>query len=140
MKKILLLTSISILAACNGAGTVYRSIDEDLNSERAKEVLNPNIQMSFGKSERVNGKKLIMYIANKRKAFMSTNDGCHSAFLGAVKYLQDRAVEMGADAVVDIHSFYKRVPEWSTETYHCEDGNMVTAVTLQGTITKMFDK
>ena len=138
MKKISLLCLTVLLTACNGAGTVYRSINEDMNSERAKEVLNPDIKMTFGKSERVNGKKLIMYIANKRKAFMATEEACQSAFLGAVRYLQDRATEMGADAVVDIHSFYKRVPEWSTETYHCEDGNMVTAVTLQGTITKMF--
>lgn len=140
MKRILLLTSITLLAACNGAGTVYRPIEEDLNSERAQGFLNPEVQVSFGKSERVNGKKLMTYIANRRTNGSNKDaaEACQIAFLSAVKSLQDRAVKMGADAVVDIHSFYKRVPEWSTETYRCEDGNMVTAVTLQGTITKMF--
>ncbi|MBR4806585.1 MAG: hypothetical protein IKZ64_02060, partial [Alphaproteobacteria bacterium] len=65
MKRILLLIVGILLTGCTAAGTLYRPITDDLNSERAYDFLNPEIQMFFGKSE-INGKDLGTYTANKR--------------------------------------------------------------------------
>ncbi|MBO7066805.1 MAG: excinuclease ABC subunit A, partial [Alphaproteobacteria bacterium] len=64
------------------------------------------------------------------------SEACQIAFLSAVKSLQDRAVREGGNAVVNIHSFYNKIPEWSDTTYHCEDGHLMSGVALRGTVIK----
>ncbi|MBO4480820.1 MAG: excinuclease ABC subunit A [Alphaproteobacteria bacterium] len=138
MSKTLFLILTVLLTGCTAGGTLHRPIADDLNSERANGFLNPEIQMFFGKSE-ISGKNLGTYTANKRTngSNKTPEDACQIAFLSAIKSLQNRAVKQGGNAVTNIHSYYKNVPQWSDTTYRCEDGHIVTAVTLRGTVIKM---
>lgn len=138
MNKTLFLFVGFLLTGCTAAGTLYRPITDDLNSARAYDFLNPEIKMYFGKSE-IKGKNLGTYTANKRtnSSNKPSYEACQIAFLSAVKSLQNRAVKEGGNAVVNIHSYYKGVPQWSDTTYRCEDGHVATAVTLRGTVIKM---
>lgn len=114
-----------------------RPIHEDLHSARADGFLNPEIELSFGKSE-IKGRNLGTWVSNKKTN--STNktaaEACQIAFLSAVKSLQDRAVREGGNAVTNIHSFYDKVPEWSTTEYRCKDGYLMSGVALRGTVVK----
>ncbi len=137
MKKLSLLCLSGLVAACNAGGTLNQPIARDLYSERAIGFLNPEIELSFGRAEII-GREIGTFTANRRTNGSNKNSdtACQIAFLSAVKSLQERAVTEGGNAVVNIHSYYKGVPEWSQNTYHCEDGHIITAVTLRGTIVK----
>ena len=136
MKKYLLLLCTCLLCGC-GAGSLDRPIQEDLNSELASNTLNPEIQLSFGKHD-ITGKNLGTYVSNKKTYSPSKGSAyaCQVAFLSAVKSLQDRAEKEGGNAVVNIHSYYKKVPKWSDTTYYCQDGAYLTGVALRGTVVK----
>ncbi|MBO4582433.1 MAG: hypothetical protein J5714_00045 [Alphaproteobacteria bacterium] len=136
MKKSIFLFVCIFLCGC-GAGPLERPIQEDLNSELASKTLNPEIQLSFGKHD-VTGKNLGTYVSNKKTYSPSKSPeyACQVAFLSAVKSLQDRAEREGGNAVVNIHSYYKKVPKWSDTTYHCQDGAYLTGVALRGTVVK----
>lgn len=137
MKRIISLVTLGTLTACSAAGPIMRPIHEDLHSARADGFLNPEIELSFGKSE-IKGKNLGTWVSNKKTN--STNKtaavACQIAFLSAVKSLQDRAVREGGNAVTNIHSFYDKVPEWSTTEYRCKDGHLMSGVALRGTVVR----
>jgi uncharacterized protein YbjQ (UPF0145 family) len=63
--------------------------------------------------------------------------GCQWAALAALIAFQDKAKQMGANAVVDIVSYYKRETFSSATQYECHDGAFVTGVTLKGTYAKV---
>lgn len=137
MKKLLFIPIAAALAACSAQGPMQRPIYEDLNSERAAGVLNPEIALSFGRGTVV-GQDLGTYVSNKKtnSSNKSAAEACQIAFLSAVRALQSRAESEGGNAVVNIHSYYKKVPEWSSTTYHCEDGHLMSGVALRGTVVK----
>lgn len=63
--------------------------------------------------------------------------GCQRAALSALLSLQASAKKRGANAVVDIISYYDKVPFRSATEYECHDGAMITGVVLQGTYAKV---
>jgi uncharacterized protein YbjQ (UPF0145 family) len=62
-----------------------------------------------------------------------TATACKWAALSALMAFQQSAKEKGANAVVDMHSFYKRNAVKDPVTFQCHDGNIVTGVALKGT-------
>ena len=67
----------------------------------------------------------------------SADTACNWAFLSAMLRLQQRAKELGADAVVNIVSNYKN-EEMSSETdFECHDGAMMSGVALKGEFVKL---
>ena len=102
-----------------------------------KKTLNPEIGLQFGKQD-IKGKKLGTFVSNMKTNASNkyAEESCRIAFLSAVKSLQYRAEKEGGNAVVNIHSYYKKVPSWSDTTYHCEDGNLMSGVALRGTVVK----
>ena len=64
MKKIFSIGVLLFLCGC-GAGPVYRQIENDLNSELAERLLDPEIKLVFGKHD-VKGEDLGTYISNKK--------------------------------------------------------------------------
>lgn len=137
MKSILSILVFGTLAACGAQGPILRPINEDLHSTRAEGFLNPEIGLYFGKSQ-VKGTNLGTYVSNKKtnSSNKDASEACQIAFLSAVKSLQDRAVHEGGNAVINIHSFYDKVPEWSETTYRCKDGHLMSGVALRGTVIK----
>ena len=76
--------------------------------------------------------------SQKTNSFGKTAEtACNWAFLSGMLRLQQRAKELGADAVVNIVSNYKN-EEMSSETeFECHDGAMMSGVALKGEFVKL---
>lgn len=74
-------------------------------------------------------------VSNKKTNGVGKDDayGCKWAALSALIAFQESAKQKGANAVVDLHSFYKRNTIKNPVTYQCHAGNIVIGVTLKGT-------
>ncbi|MDG6894484.1 excinuclease ABC subunit A [Volucribacter amazonae] len=141
MKGLIKLTVVStaiLLAACAPRDTThYLSIDEALNSPQAKQVLNPNIKLYFGKPAPGNVVAAGLVSNKKTNAANKTDQGaCQWAFLSAVKQFQDRAASNGATKVGNLVSYYKKNTYKSTTQYECHAGNIIAGVALKGDIVK----
>ena len=81
-------------------------------------------------------KKFGEFRTNKKtNAFNKTDKfACQWAFLSALLQLQERAVSLGGNAVVNIKSNYKNVPASSETHFTCGAGNVVAGVALIGDI------
>jgi uncharacterized protein YbjQ (UPF0145 family) len=67
----------------------------------------------------------------------SAETACNWAFLSAMLRLQQRARELGADAVINIVSNYKNVENASDTEFECHDGAMMSGVALKGQFVKL---
>ena len=78
-------------------------------------------------------------IANKKTNGVGKDDayGCKWAALSALIAFQDSARQHGANAVVDLHSYYKRATIKNPVTYQCHAGAVVIGVTLKGTYARI---
>ena len=115
----------------------FFSIQQALNSPKAKEVLLPNVKLYFGRG----ASGIVIHkglVSNKKtNAFnKSAEKACQIAFLSAVKTFQQRAVKSGANKVTNLISFYKKKPYKSTTQYECHDGTFVAGVALKGDIVR----
>lgn len=74
------------------------------------------------------------YVANRKTNAVNKSDerACNWVFLSAVVSLERRAKQLGANAVVNIVSFYRGVPMSSTTEFECHAGNIVAGVALRG--------
>lgn len=77
-------------------------------------------------------------VSNKRTNSVGKTDAaaCHWAALSALIALENKAKSMGANAVVDLHSYNKKNVYKDTTNYECRAGNMMSGVTLRGTYAK----
>lgn len=62
---------------------------------------------------------------------------CKRAALSALLSLQDRAKQLGGNAVVNIVSYYKKVPYSSPTDYECHDGGLMSGVAFKGTVVRV---
>ncbi|WP_042880340.1 hypothetical protein [Cupriavidus necator] len=67
----------------------------------------------------------------------SDEDGCRWAALSALIALQDTAKSQGANAVIDIVSYYKKNEVASPTEYECHAGAVVVGVALKGTYARI---
>jgi uncharacterized protein YbjQ (UPF0145 family) len=67
----------------------------------------------------------------------SAETACNWAFLSAMLRLQQRAKELGADAVVNIVSNYKNEEMSSDTDFECHDGAMMSGVALKGEFVRL---
>ncbi|WP_413674687.1 excinuclease ATPase subunit [Massilia cellulosiltytica] len=67
----------------------------------------------------------------------SPETACNWAFLSAMLRLQQRARELGADAVINIVSNYKNVEMSSDTQFECHDGAIMSGVALKGEFVKL---
>lgn len=116
------------------------SLEEALNTEAAKEKLDGSVKFYFfGQSTPKVKTKLQVAATNKKtNAFnKSDKEACEWAFLSAMLQLQLKAKELDADAVIDIHSFYKKDTFKSSTEYECHAGGFVAGVALKGEFVKL---
>jgi uncharacterized protein YbjQ (UPF0145 family) len=57
---------------------------------------------------------------------------CNRVFADALSQLQKRAHELGANAVINIHSFYRREDISSQTDVQCHVGFLIAGVALKG--------
>ncbi len=65
------------------------------------------------------------------------DEGCRWATLSALIAFQEKAKSLGANAVVDIVSYYKKDEFKSATDYECHAGAFVVGVALKGTFAKV---
>ncbi len=123
-----------VMNGCGGkAGGMQKlSIQKALADKGANANIDPNIRLSFGDTG-ASGKE---WTANKKTNGVnkSTEVACNRAFVSAIISLQDRAKKEGKSSVVDIYSFYKKRKFSSTSEFECEDGKIMSGVTLKGKV------
>ena len=78
-------------------------------------------------------------VANRKTNAANKSDveACRWVALSVLKALQDNARQRGANAVVDIVSYYKKNETRSTTTYECHAGTWTAGVALKGTYAKV---
>jgi len=70
----------------------------------------------------------------------SDEKACEWVFLSALVALEKRAKQLGANAVVNIVSYYKKVPMSSETEYECHAGNVLAGVALKGDFVKVAER
>ncbi len=78
-------------------------------------------------------------VANRKTnaANKSDEEACRWVALSTLRALQDGAKRRGANAVVDITSYYKKNEFRSASNYECYAGTFVAGVALKGTYAKV---
>ncbi len=67
-------------------------------------------------------------------------EACKWVMLSALMQLQESAKSRGANAVIGVTSYYKRVEYKSATQYECHAGNMISGVALKGRYAKLAGK
>lgn len=77
--------------------------------------------------------------SNKKTNGVGKDDAtaCNWAALSALMAFQSSAKQKGANAVVDLHSFYKKNPNKDPVNYECHAGNIMAGVALKGTYARI---
>ena len=86
--------------------------------------------------------KVESYVAAPKTGAMGKSDqrACHEAFLWTLVALEKRAQQKGANAVVNIASFYKKHEMSSATEFECHVGNVIVSVVLKGDLVKIADR
>ncbi len=139
----MVMVAVGLMGALNAEARDDRtmfSIDEAMNTEDAKAKLDKGVHFYFGdqKYPKVE-KRFGEFMSNKKtNAFNKTAErACQWAFLSALVSFQDRAVQEGGNAVVNIHSYYKRNDVSSSTEYECGAGHVIAGVTFKGDVVKL---
>ena len=107
-----------------------------LEMPEAKEKLDPAFKFFLdGQATPKVVKRLATDVSNPKTNGFGKSDefGCKWAALSALINLQNTAKRHGANAVVDIVSYYKKVEYKSPTNFECHAGAFVIGVALRGT-------
>ena len=134
-----------VLTLCASAASARDSlinlpIADAMSTEDAQSILGDEIKFYFGNQPHTQIIQDLGTVKTNRKtnAFMKSDEkACNWVFLSALVALRDRAIEMGADAVINIKSNYKHNETSSEKTFKCGAGNVVAGVALKGTMVKL---
>jgi uncharacterized protein YbjQ (UPF0145 family) len=109
----------------------------------AEERLDGSIKFFFGsqKTPKVLSRLGSDVSNRKTNAFGKSDEvACNWAFLSALVALEKRAKELGANAVTNVVSYYKKNPMSSTTEFECHAGAIMAGVALKGDFVKIADK
>ena len=145
--KSVMLKILIVVSAITLSGSLFARDDRNmyplsdaLNTPAAKEKLDPNIALYFGKQKHPAIKESLgEWKTNKKtNAFNKTDkEACEWVFLSAVLELQERAAKEGGNAVVEIKSNYKNSERSSETEYMCGNGAVMSGVALKGKVVKL---
>ncbi|MGO1692878.1 MAG: excinuclease ATPase subunit [Marinobacter sp.] len=117
-------------------------LEDAMNTPDAQQKLDGSIKFYFADEAHPQITQKIPGVTTNRKtnAFMkSDEEACSWVFLSAMIALQERAQQEGADAVVNITSYYDRQEMASRDDYECHAGAVLAGVALKGDIVKFAD-
>ena len=111
-------------------------IAQALKTPEAREKLDPNVRLFFGKRHPRVAATFGVWPTNKRANIFgrSVQLACDYSLLSAVLSLQGRARKERANAVVEIVSSYQGVPTVSETQYVCDVGALRAGVALTGRV------
>ncbi|WP_282296195.1 excinuclease ATPase subunit [Stenotrophomonas sp. PS02289] len=144
MRRFALIASAVLLAFAGTAQArdtpVHLSLQELLDSQIAKDAGIDGSVKFYLAGQSVNVlQRMGEDVTNKKTnaANKSDEDACRWVALSALKALQDGAKSRGANAVVDIVSYYKKNEFKSATEYECYAGAILAGVALKGTYAKV---
>ena len=144
MRRFALIAATALLAVAGTAQArdtrVEQSLHELVNSAEARNVGIDGSVKFYLAGEKVSVlQRLGEDVTNKKTnaANKSDADACRWVALSALRALQDGAKSRGANAVVDIVSYYKKNEFKSTTNYECYAGAILAGVALKGTYAKV---
>ena len=148
MKKIVLCVSIVAALATTASPSHARDtkyllpIAAALEVREAKDRLDGSIKFYFGdQTTPPIITKLGSDVSNRKTNSFGKSDenACNWAFLSAIVALEGRARELGANAVVNIVSYYKKDVMSSTTEFECHAGAIIAGVALKGDFVKIAE-
>lgn len=137
-------TATALLALTSTASArdtrVEQSLQELVSSQAAKDAgIDGSVRFYLAGQPVSVQQRLGEDVTNKKTnaANKSDAEACRWVALSALRALQDGARSRGANAVVDIVSYYKKNEFKSTTNYECWAGTFVAGVALKGTYAKV---
>lgn len=144
MRRFALIAATALLAVASTAQArdtrIEQSLHELVNSAEARNVGIDGSVKFYLAGEKVSVvERLGEDVTNKKTnaANKSDAEACRWVALSALRALQDGAKSRGANAVVDIVSYYKKNEFKSTTNYECYAGAILAGVALKGTYAKV---
>jgi len=143
-RNLMIATATALLALTTTASAretrVEQSLRELVSSQAAKDAgIDGSVRFYLaGQSVNVQ-QRLGEDVTNKKTnaANKSDEEACRWVALSALRALQDGAKSRGANAVVDIVSYYKKNEFKSPNSYECYAGAILAGVALKGTYAKV---
>jgi uncharacterized protein YbjQ (UPF0145 family) len=148
MKRISQLTIVAALAL----GSVWPAHARDtklmfpvapaLEAKDAKEKLDGSVKFYFGNQETPKIlTKLGTDVTNQKTNSVGKSDerACNWVFLSAMIQLDKRAKQLGANAVVNIVSYYQKSVMSSPTEFECHAGNIIVGVAFRGEFVKIAE-
>lgn len=143
-RTVLIAAATALLALSSTADAretrVEQSLQELVNSQAARDAgIDGSVRFYLAGQSVAVGERLGSDVANRKTnaANKSDEEACRWVALSALRALQDGAKRRGANAVVDIVSFYKKNEFRSASNYECYAGTFVAGVALKGTYAKV---
>lgn len=120
------------------------SIPTALESDMAKAKLDDSVKLYFGPQAYSKAAQAIGTLdAHGKMPIEDKADlaSCFASFADALRTLQKNAKDVGANAVVNIASYFKKGPLVSSATeFECHAGSFQSYVTLKGELVKINDE
>lgn len=143
-RTLMIATATALLALASTASArdtrVEQSLQELISSQAAKDAgIDGSVRFYLAGQPVSVQQRLGEDVTNKKTnaANKSDAEACRWVALSALRALQDGAKSRGANAVVDIVSYYKKNEFKSTTNYECWAGTFVAGVALKGTYAKV---
>ena len=114
-----------------------------LETKDAREKLDGSVKFFFGSQETPKIlTKLATDVTNlKTNAVVKSDEkACNWVFLSAMMQLEKRAKELGANAVVNIVSYYQKNVVSSATEFECHAGAVIAGVALKGDFVKVEER
>ena len=119
---------------------MHLAFQDVLNSPSAKEKLDGSVKFYLaGAPTPKILNKLNSDVSNRKtNAFnKSAEVSCQWVALSALLSFQERAKQLGVNAVIDIESYYKKNSYTSPTDYECHVGALMSGVALRGTFAQV---
>ena len=148
MKNIICLTiffalTMSLVWPAQARDTKYLlPIAAALEVQDAKNRLDGSVKFYFGNQETPKVlAKLSTDVTNLKTNAVGKSDekACNWVFLSAMIQLEKRAKQLGANAVINIVSFYKKEVMSSATEFECHAGAVIAGVALRGEFVKIAE-
>ncbi|CAG2131741.1 hypothetical protein [Ralstonia mannitolilytica] len=140
MKRHLMLAAVCLAAMSSAAlarnDVATYSIDAALKSEGSDKVGSDIALVFAGQNHAPVAKSMGEIATNKKTNGVGRSDeaACQYVFLSAVLALQERARQMGGNAVINIKSNYKNNLTESATEFTCGSGALMSGVALKGEV------
>ena len=113
-----------------------------METKDAQDKLDGSVKFFFGDQAAAQVlTKLGSDVANRKTNAFGKSDekACNWAFLSALVALEKRAQQLGANAVINVVSYYNRQIMSSTTEFECHAGAVIAGVVLKGDFVKIVD-